>query len=240
MDAERRVLVKMTLTSPACPSAQQIPSEVRYKVKALPGVTDAWVEIVWEPPWGKERMSEAAKLQLGFFYGLRLDLRLRYRASRPKPKSQAYMSDLSDLYQEVILDHNRRPRNFGPLEGANREAQGAQPALRRSADRVPEARRRSHRRHPVRGIGLRDLEGVGVAHDRRRQGTNDSRGDAIFERFQAMITAPLDQPSGDPSLGKLAVLGGVREFPVRIKCASLPWHTLKAAIAASHDVAVTE
>jgi FeS assembly SUF system protein len=67
VDAERRVLVRMTLTSPACPSAQQIPSEVRYKVKALPEVTDAWVEIVWEPPWDKDRMSEAAKLQLGFF-----------------------------------------------------------------------------------------------------------------------------------------------------------------------------
>jgi FeS assembly SUF system protein len=67
VDAERRVLIRMTLTSPACPSAQQIPSEVRYKVKALPEVTDAWVEIVWEPPWSKERMSEAAKLALGFF-----------------------------------------------------------------------------------------------------------------------------------------------------------------------------
>jgi FeS assembly SUF system protein len=67
VDAGRRVLVKMTLTSPACPSAQQIPSEVRYKVKAVPGVTDAWVEIVWEPPWDKDRMSEAAKLSLGFF-----------------------------------------------------------------------------------------------------------------------------------------------------------------------------
>jgi FeS assembly SUF system protein len=67
VDAERRVLVKMTLTSPACPSAQQIPSEVRFKVKAVPGVTDAWVEIVWEPPWDKDRMSEAAKLSLGFF-----------------------------------------------------------------------------------------------------------------------------------------------------------------------------
>ena len=67
VDAERRVLVNMTLTSPACPSAQQIPSEVRYKVKAVPGVTDAWVEIVWDPPWTKERMSEAAKMALGFF-----------------------------------------------------------------------------------------------------------------------------------------------------------------------------
>jgi FeS assembly SUF system protein len=66
VDADRRVLITMTLTSPACPSAQQLPSEVRYKVKAVPGVTDAWVEIVWEPPWDKDRMSDAAKLQLGF------------------------------------------------------------------------------------------------------------------------------------------------------------------------------
>jgi FeS assembly SUF system protein len=67
VDAEKQVLVKMTLTSPACPSAQQIPSEVRFKVKALPEVKDAWVEIVWEPPWSKERMSEEAKLTLGIF-----------------------------------------------------------------------------------------------------------------------------------------------------------------------------
>jgi FeS assembly SUF system protein len=66
-DADSRVLVKMTLTSPACPSAQQIPSEARYKIKALPEVSDAWVEIVWDPPWSKDRMSETAKLQLGFF-----------------------------------------------------------------------------------------------------------------------------------------------------------------------------
>jgi FeS assembly SUF system protein len=67
VDADRKTMIKMTLTSPACPSAQQLPSEVRYKVKAVPGVADATVEIVWEPPWDKDRMSEAAKLQLGFF-----------------------------------------------------------------------------------------------------------------------------------------------------------------------------
>lgn len=67
VDEERRALIRMTLTSPACPSAQQIPQEVRYKVKAIPGIADAWVEIVWEPMWTKDRMSEAAKLTLGFF-----------------------------------------------------------------------------------------------------------------------------------------------------------------------------
>ena len=67
VDAEQRALIRMTLTSPACPSAQQIPQEVRYKVKAIPGIADAWVEIVWEPPWSKDRMSEVAKLTLGMF-----------------------------------------------------------------------------------------------------------------------------------------------------------------------------
>jgi FeS assembly SUF system protein len=67
VDAEQRVLIRMTLTSPACPSAQQIPQEVRYKVKAIPGIKDAWVEIVWEPQWTKDNMSEAAKLTLGIF-----------------------------------------------------------------------------------------------------------------------------------------------------------------------------
>ena len=67
VDANKNVQINMTLTSPACPSAQQIPSEVRWKVKAVPGVSDAWVDIAWEPMWTKDRMSEAAKLQLGFF-----------------------------------------------------------------------------------------------------------------------------------------------------------------------------
>jgi FeS assembly SUF system protein len=66
-DAARRVHVTMTLTSPACPSAQQLPSEVQYKVKAIEGVTDASVEVVWEPPWDKDRMSEMARLTLGMF-----------------------------------------------------------------------------------------------------------------------------------------------------------------------------
>ncbi|HUF23775.1 MAG TPA: SUF system Fe-S cluster assembly protein [Vicinamibacterales bacterium] len=66
-DAESNVAVKMTLTSPACPSAQQIPNDVRWKVKAVEGVKDCSVEVVWEPTWDKDRMSEAAKLQLGMW-----------------------------------------------------------------------------------------------------------------------------------------------------------------------------
>jgi FeS assembly SUF system protein len=67
VDKDSRVGVRMTLTAPACPAAQTLPVEVRDKARAVPGVTEAKVEIVWEPPWDKDRMSEAAKLELGLF-----------------------------------------------------------------------------------------------------------------------------------------------------------------------------
>lgn len=65
VDAQSKVTIHMTLTSPACPSAQQLPSEVRSKVKAIPGVSECAVEIVWDPPWSPDRMSDVARLQLG-------------------------------------------------------------------------------------------------------------------------------------------------------------------------------
>lgn len=65
VDAEAHVHVQMTLTSPACPSAQQLPVEVRDRIRAVAGVSDATVEVVWEPPWGPDRMSDVARLQLG-------------------------------------------------------------------------------------------------------------------------------------------------------------------------------
>ncbi|MEZ5286198.1 MAG: DUF59 domain-containing protein [Vicinamibacterales bacterium] len=67
VDAGGRVGVRMTLTAPACPAAQSLPGEVRQKAASVPGVSDAKVEVVWDPPWTKDRMSEAAKLQLGMF-----------------------------------------------------------------------------------------------------------------------------------------------------------------------------
>ncbi len=67
VDASRTAVITMTLTAPGCPAAQSLPSEVASKVKAVPGVTDAKVDVVWEPGWTKDRMSEAAKLQLGMW-----------------------------------------------------------------------------------------------------------------------------------------------------------------------------
>ena len=138
------------------------------------------------------------------------------------------MSDLSELYQEVILDHNKRPRNFGQLENASHKAEGYNPLC---GDRLKLFLRLDGER--IADIGFvgsgcaiskasaslmtDSLKGMTIAHAR-----------ALFERFHAMVTTPPDQPVED--LGKLSVLAGVREFPVRVKCASLAWHTLKAAL----------
>ena len=138
------------------------------------------------------------------------------------------MSDLSDLYQEVILDHNRRPRNFGRLEGASHHAEGFNPLcgdrfsifLRIDGDRIAEA--------AFEGSGCAiSKASASLMTDWIKGGTVAEARD-VFERFHRMITTPSDVPVEE--LGKLSALAGVREFPVRVKCASLAWHTLKAAM----------
>jgi|SRR5688572_29541062 nitrogen fixation protein NifU and related proteins len=138
------------------------------------------------------------------------------------------MSDLSDLYQEVILDHNRRPRNFRRIEGASHQAEGFNPLC---GDRVSVFVQ-------IDGERIADLafEGSGCAISKasaslmtdRLKGSTVAEARELFERFHRMVTTPPDQTVED--LGKLSALAGVREFPVRVKCASLAWHTLKAAI----------
>jgi nitrogen fixation NifU-like protein len=147
------------------------------------------------------------------------------------------MSDLSDLYQEVILDHNKRPRNFRRIEHASHEAEGYNPLC---GDRL-------RLFVQVDGDVVTDIafEGSGCAISKASASlmTDAVKGcaladvRALFERFHRMVTTPPDQPVED--LGKLSVLAGVREFPVRVKCASLAWHTLRAALDRS-AVASTE
>src|SRR5437764_11246053 len=139
------------------------------------------------------------------------------------------MSDLTDLYQEVILDHNRRPRNFHALADANHRAEGYNPLC---GDRLTLYLK-------VEGDVISDaaFEGAGCAISKASasmitdvvKGRSVAEANAMFERFHRMVTTPAEQPVED--MGKLSCLAGVREFPVRVKCASLAWHTLKAAIA---------
>ena len=139
------------------------------------------------------------------------------------------MSELSDLYQEVILDHNRRPRNFHAIADASHTAEGYNPLC---GDRLTLYLQ-------VTGDTITDMsfEGAGCAISKASasmmtdalKGRTVAEADALFARFHQMVTTPPDQPVED--MGKLSSLAGVREFPVRVKCASLAWHTLKAAMA---------
>ena len=138
------------------------------------------------------------------------------------------MSDLNELYQEVILDHNRRPRNYRRLEGASHHAEGYNPLC---GDRVTVFVQ-------IDGDRISDVafEGSGCAISKasaslmidRVKGTTVAEARDLFERFHRMVTTPVDQEVEE--MGKLSALAGVREFPVRVKCASLAWHTLKAAM----------
>jgi nitrogen fixation protein NifU and related proteins len=141
------------------------------------------------------------------------------------------MSDLRDLYQETIFDHYRRPRNSHALPLANRRAEGHNPLC---GDRITVYL--VIEEGVVKDAGF---EGVGCAiatasaslMTEALKGRTEAEVEALFERFHAMATAPADQPPADDArLGKLAVLAGVREFPARIKCATLAWHTLRAAL----------
>jgi len=150
------------------------------------------------------------------------------------------MSDLSDLYQEVILDHNRRPRNFGVLADATRIANGHNPLC---GDRL-----KLYVKLDGDRIENISFEGSGCAISKASASLmtdaikGRSTGDALalFDRFHEVVTTPVDQSIDEESVGKLAVLAGVREFPARVKCASLAWHTLKAALMGADEPVKTE
>jgi nitrogen fixation NifU-like protein len=140
------------------------------------------------------------------------------------------MQDLRDLYQSVILDHNRRPRNFERPAGANREAHGHNPLC---GDRIDVFAR-------VEDAVLRDVgfQGSGCAISRASaslmteavKGKSIADVERLFEGFRRIVTCDARAPVDAAPLGKLGVLAGVREFPVRVKCATLAWHTLRAAL----------
>jgi nitrogen fixation NifU-like protein len=146
--------------------------------------------------------------------------------------------ELRDLYQEVIFDHYRQPRNRGALTDASHHAEGHNPLC---GDRVT-----IHLKVADGVVRDARFEGAGCAiatasaslMTEALKGRRLDEVEALFRDFHAMVT---DAPSRDPAeLGKLAVLAGVREFPARVKCATLAWHTLKAALARKPDPVSTE
>lgn len=160
---------------------------------------------------------------------------------RARSSESRDVNDLRELYQEVLLDHYRKPRNFGRLAEANRTADGHNPLC---GDRITLYL-------DVEGDRVRNLsfEGSGCAISTAAasllteavKGKTRAEVDALFHRFHGMV---MDDPTeGDPTvdLGKLEIFSGVREYPMRVKCATLSWHALQSALAspASATIEVT-
>jgi nitrogen fixation NifU-like protein len=150
------------------------------------------------------------------------------------------MSDLRDLYQEVILDHNRRPHNFRRMDEPDHVCEGFNPLC---GDRLTLYL-------DLEGETIQDVafEGTGCAISRASaslmtdalKGKSVDEAERLFERFHQLVTSPTDRPADTSGLGKLAVFAGVREYPARIKCATLSWHTMRAALAGGKTTVSTE
>ena len=149
------------------------------------------------------------------------------------------MSDLRDLYQEVILEHSKTPRNYRPLPDANHKAEGFNPLC---GDRFTVY-------VAMEGDSIRDIsfQGSGCAISKASasmmtqsvKGKTAAQAEKIFEQFHELVTGQLGLKD-EPSLGKLTVFSGVSEFPIRVKCATLAWHTLHAAIEGKQKSVSTE
>jgi nitrogen fixation protein NifU and related proteins len=150
------------------------------------------------------------------------------------------VSDLRDLYQDMILDHSKRPRNFRKLEEADRTAVGYNPLcgdrltlyLDIEGDVVKDA--------AFQGAGCAISTASASMMTEMVKGKTVADVERLFEEFQQMVTAPPDQEVDVSELGKLQVFSGVREFPARVKCASLAWHTAHAAVKGEEEEVSTE
>ena len=149
------------------------------------------------------------------------------------------MNDLRELYQQVILDHNKHPRNFGELDGADRHADGYNPLC---GDRLA-----LYMNLDSNVITEVSFVGSGCAISKASaslmtdavKGKTLAEARRLFDEFHSMITSS-ETPANLELLGKLAVFTGVRDYPTRIKCASLAWHTLRAAFENSQESASSE
>ncbi len=140
------------------------------------------------------------------------------------------MSELSELYQQVILDHNKKPRNFHKLENANRRAEGYNPLcgdqlnvyLHVEGDQVQDV--------SFEGSGCAISKASASMMTQAVKGKSRAEAETLFNEFHRMATGELDEENEPNHLGKLKIFAGVRDFPARVKCATLSWHTMHAAL----------
>jgi nitrogen fixation NifU-like protein len=146
------------------------------------------------------------------------------------------MSELSDLYQEVILDHNKNPRNYREIENADRMAEGNNPLcgdqlkvfLEMEDDKVADV--------AFLGSGCAISKASASMMTQAVKGKTREEAEMLFDEFHRMVRGELDEEAEGNHLGRLKIFAGVREFPARVKCASLSWHTMKAALENEEEV----
>ena len=149
------------------------------------------------------------------------------------------MASLSGLYQDLILDHNRAPQNFRPMEDANRRVEGINPLC---GDRLTVWLRMEDgviKDAAFQGSGCAISKASASLMTSAVKGKTREEAEALFERFRRLVTGSMEQAEAE-SLGKLAAFSGVSEFPIRVKCASLSWHAMKAALNEPDTVVSTE
>ncbi len=150
------------------------------------------------------------------------------------------MADLRELYQEVILDHTKHPRNFHGMTDATLKADGNNPLcgdrvtvyLKMKGDRIEDA--------SFQGQGCAISKSSASIMTETIKGKTRAEAEALFDRFHELVTGKAAAPADPKAIGKLAVFQGVSEFPLRVKCASLAWHTLKSALESKKDVVTLE
>ena len=150
------------------------------------------------------------------------------------------MSDLSELYQEVILDHNKSPRNFRILKDANRTAEGYNPLCGDQITIYLKLEEGVIKEISFQGAGCAISKASASMMTASLKGKSETEAKALFDRVHKMLLGELDTTSDEHNLGKLSLLSGVCQFPARVKCASLSWHTLQAALKGEADLATTE
>ena len=150
------------------------------------------------------------------------------------------MPDLRELYQEIILDHHKKPRNFRAPGDANRHAEGFNPLC---GDKVTVYARIEDgiiRDIAFQGSGCAISTASASMMTETLKGKSEADAAQIFSRFHDLVTGKTPSEGASPALGKLEVYTGVRDYPTRVKCATLAWHTMRAALAGIADTVATE
>ncbi len=140
------------------------------------------------------------------------------------------MSELSELYQQVILDHNKKPRNFRKLEEANRTAEGYNPLCGDQLTVYMLLEDDVVRDVSFEGQGCAISKAAASMMTQAVKGKTRQEAEVLFDEFHRMVTGQLDEEATPNHLGRLTIFSGVRDYPARVKCASLSWHTMHAAL----------